>query len=157
VIKATITGVDVTVSGLQSVGVDVREAAYYAVVEALEKAFQASKALISADDHTLRALALLGHPYGYRHPAQIHDPDIIIHAQRGEYLAALRANPPVGLATSIIEGSIVNDSPLDRWLQEGTTKMRARPWMEYIVKEYGDDFAALIEARILSAIQENAA
>jgi hypothetical protein len=152
-ISATIEGVDLTISGLESVGVEVREAAYYAVVEALQKAFQACKDTISLGDHSLKELALMGHPYGFKHPAQIHDPDVDVHVQSGEYLASLKARPPIGMATAIIEGSIVNESPLDRWIQEGTDKMRARPWMQYIVDTYGEDFADLIQARILAAAQ----
>ena len=156
-ISATIEGVDIVVSGLDSVGVDAREAAYYGVIEALEKAFEACKTVLSADDHTLKALALLGHPYGFTNPAQIHDPDVIVHEQTGAYIAALRAVPPVGKATEIIEGTIVNDSPLDRWIQEGTSKMRERPWMQYIVDTFGADFADLIEARISAALEAAAA
>jgi hypothetical protein len=157
VITATIEGVDIAISGLEQVGVDAREAAYYAVIEALKVAFDASKTMLSADDHTLRALAELGHPYGFKHPAQIHDPDEIIHAQTGEYLRALRIIPPVGTSDAIIEGSIVNDSPLDRWLQEGTSKMRARPWMAKVVELFGDDIAELIEQRITAKIAAYAA
>jgi len=156
-IKATISGLDVTVSGLQSVGIDAREAAYYAVVEVLQKAFEACRDVISEGDHSLRDLALLKHPYGFTHPQEIHDPDVLVHVQSGEYRDALRAIPPVGQATSIIEGQIVNDSPLDRWIQEGTTKMRARPWMQYIVDTFGEHFADLIEARITEAIESKAA
>lgn len=156
VIKATIEGLDIAVSGLESVGVDAREAAYYGVVEALHKAFEACQHVLSESDHSLRDLALLGHPYSAAHPQEIHDPDILVHVQRGDYRAALRANPPIGQGEAIIEGSIVNDSPYDRWIQEGTTKMRERPWMEWIVENYGEDFAALIEARIFEAIERAA-
>lgn len=156
-IKADITGLDITISGLETVGVDVREAAYYAVVEALQKAFEACRDVISEGDHSLRDLALLGHPYGFTNPQEIHDPDVLVHVQSGEYRDALRATPPVGTGEAIIEGSISNDSRLDRWIQEGTTKMRGRPWMEWIVQHYGQDFADLIEARITSAIAAAAA
>lgn len=151
-ISATIDGLDVVVSGLESVGVDAREAAYYAVVEALQKAFEACRSVVSEGDHSLRDLAELGHPYGFKHPQQIHDPDVEVHVQSGAYREALRAISPIGTGEAIIEGSIVNDSPLDRWIQEGTTKMRARPWMEWIVQHYGADLADLIEARITEAI-----
>ena len=156
-ISGTIEGVDVTLSGLDAVGVAAREAAYYAIVEVLQKAFEACRDIISEGDHSLRALALMGNPYGFKHPQQIHDPDVEVHVQSGEYRDALRAISPVGFAGSIVEGKIVNDSPLDRWIQEGTSKMRARPWMQYIVDTYGDDYAALIEARITEAIKADAA
>lgn len=156
-IRGTIEGIDVTIAGLEQVGLEVREAAFYAVIEALQHAFEICKDTIGVGDHTLRQLAEMGHPYGHKHPAQIHDPDVLVHVQSGEYLAHLKANPPVGTSDAIIEGTILNDSPLDRWIQEGTTLMRARPWMDWIVQTYGDDLAALIEARIAEAISSIAA
>lgn len=177
--KSTIEGVDAVISGLESVGVDVREAAYYAIVEALQKAFEACHALLSETDHSLRDLALMGHPYSAAHPQAIHDPDVIVHMQDGtvqkletsdnrftsgirtehmltHYRDSLRAVPPVGTGEAIIEGKIVNDSPLDRWIQEGTSKMRERPWMQYVVDTFGSDLADLIEARIVAAIERAA-
>lgn len=155
--RSTVEGVDVTISGLDAVGVDAREAAYYAVVEVLKIAFDACRDTISEGDHSLKDLALLGHPYGFTHPAEIHDPDVLVHVQSGAYRDALKAKPPVGTSSAIIEGTITNDSPLDRWIQEGTDKMRARPWMEFIVQKFGEEWAALIEARILDSLQKHAA
>lgn len=152
---STIEGVDVTISGLDAYGLEAREAAYYAIVEVLQKAFEACKDIISEGDHSLRELALMGHPYGFKHPAEIHDPDVIVHVQSGAYRDALKAIPPVGAAGAIIEGQIVNESPLDRWIQEGTSHMRARPWMQYIVDTYGDDFATLIQLRIEDALRSD--
>jgi hypothetical protein len=108
--------------------------------------------MLSETDHTLRELALMGHPYGFTHPQQIHDPDEIIHRQSGAYLGGLRANPPVSVTGTVLEGSITNDDPKDRWLQMGSSKMRSRPWMQWIVDNHGEEFAALIEARINAAI-----
>lgn len=161
-IRATIENLDIVVHGLESVGPDVREAAYRGVVEALQKAFQVCQATITLQDHSLRSLALLGHPYGFKHPSEIHSPDVLIHAQSGAYAAALKATPPVGYGYDIIEGSIGIDptsglQELDRWLQEGTSKMRARPWMEWIVENYGGAFADLIIARIDEAVDRKAA
>lgn len=150
-IKATITGVDVVISGLDQFGVDVREAAYYGVIDAIKKAFEACRDVISEGDHTLKDLAMMQHPYGHAHPMQIHDPDVLVHVQSGAYRDALRAVPPVGAGGTVIGGQVVNDSPYDRFIQEGTLNMRARPWMEWIVKEYGQDFADLVIAHITQA------
>lgn len=158
-IKATIEGLDITISGLESVGPESREAAYFAIVEALQRAFEICKATISLSDHSLRELALMGHPYGFTHPQEIHKPDELVHIQSGNYIDALTAHPPTGLGYAIIEGTISMDGveELDRWIQEGTDKMRARPWMQYIVDTYGEDFADLIEARILDSMKGLAA
>ncbi len=153
-IRATIEGLDMTIFGLEQFNVDVREAAFYAVLEALQKAFEACKTVIGADDHSLRELALMGHPYGFTHPQQIHDPDVVVHIQSGEYEQALRAVSPRGAFGEIIEAQVVNDSHLDRWIQEGTTQMRARPWMAWITEHYGPEYTDLIMARITAAIEE---
>lgn len=152
-----VQGLDVVLEGLDQFGVDVHEAAYYAVVEVLQKAYRACYDLLSEHDHTLADLMHLGGPYGFTHPAQIHDPDVEVHVQSGEYRAALRAVPPIGLSEAIMEGRIdLGDDPrvqqLDRWIQDGTLKMRARPWMEWIMQTYGEDFATLLEARLTEAI-----
>lgn len=156
-ITARIEGLDLTITGLQRFGLDVREAAFYALIEALQKAFEACRDMINPTDHTLRQLAEMGHPYGFTHPEVIHEPDELVHRQSGAYMDALRAVSPRGSGDSIIEGTIdMGDDPtiqdLDRWIQDGTTMMRARPWMAWIMQHYGDDFADLIEARITAAI-----
>lgn len=152
-IRATVEGLDVTLFGLEKFGTDVREAAFYAVLEVLEEAFTACKTVISADDHSLRELAMMGHPYGFTHPQQIHDPDVVVHIQSGDYAKALRKISPRGAFGYIIDGQIVNDSELDRWIQEGTTKMRARPWMEWITTHYGQAYADIIVARVTAAVR----
>lgn len=152
--KAEVKGLDVVVSGLDQVNVDVREAAFYAVVEVLQKAFQACQHLLSESDHTLRDLALMGHPYSASHGWQIHDPDVLVHVQSGEYRDALKADPPRAAFGDIMEGRVYNASELDEFIQLGTMHMRARPWMQYIIDHVGNDFADLLEARIQQAISK---
>ena len=156
-IKGTIENLDVVISGLDGFGLDVREAAFYGILEAIDLAFVACQHVLSEGDHTLRELAQLGHPYGFAHPQEIHSPDILVHVQSGEYRDSLRKISPRGAGGEIFEGRIVSDSDKDRWIQEGTVHMRARPWMEWIVQNYGNDYADLIEARINAAIGKHAA
>ena len=156
-IKGTIEGLDIVVGGLEDASLEIREAAFQGVLLALNMAFDACKTVISADDHSLRELALMGHPYGFTHPKLIHEPDVIVHIQSGDYLAHLQRTSPKGANGQIIEGEVFNDSPLDRWIQEGTSRMRARPWMQWIVDHYGEDFADAIEARINAAMRGRAA
>lgn len=152
-LKGTIEGLDVVVQGLDDASLDVREAAFQGVLLAMNAAFKACETMLSASDHSLRQLAMMGHPYGFAHPQEIHDPDVLVHLQSGEYRRNLRRISPQGAFGDIVEGQIVNDSRLDRWIQEGTSKMRARPWMQWIVEHYGDDFADIIEARIAKALR----
>lgn len=158
-ISATLEGLDVVVSGLESFGPRVQEAAYVGVVQALKVAYEASKAMISADDHTQKELDAMGNPYGFTHPQVIHDPDEVVHRQSGDYVDALTATPPTGVFGSILEGRVdMSGDPemqqLDRWIQEGTTLMRPRPWMEKIVELYGDDIANIVQQSIDDAVTE---
>jgi hypothetical protein len=148
-----LSGIDMTIRGLDRAALSVREGAYQGVLEALNRAYVACYHLLSEQDHSLIALAKLGHPYGFTHPQVIEDPDVTIHVQSGEYRAALRKVSPAGRRGDIIGGKIVNDSPLDRWLQDGTTKMRGRPYMRWIVENFGDDMAELIRERALAGLR----
>lgn len=151
-----VEGLDVIVSGLDEASLDVREAAFQGVLLAMNAAFKACVQMLSPEDHTLRELALMGHPYGFTHPQEIHDPDELVHLQSGKYRDALRKISPRGSFGEIVEGEInIDDSQaeLDRWIQEGSSKMRARPWMQWVVDQYGEDFADIIEARIQQSLQ----
>jgi hypothetical protein len=157
-VKATIEGLDIVVKGLEQQTLEVREGAFQGVLLAMNAAFKACETLITADDHSLRELARMGHPYGFTNPQEIHDPDVVIHMQSGKYAKALHRDSPRGAFGEIIEGRIdMSGDPkmaqLDRWLQEGTTLMRERPWMQWIVDHYGEDFAKIIEASIRRAIR----
>lgn len=152
-ITGSIEGLDVVVTGLEEASLEVREAAFQGVLLAMNAAFKACAQMISADDHSLKQLAELGHPYGFSRPALLHDPDVIVHVQSGDYLRGLKRTSPKGAQGDIIDGEIFNDSPLDAMIQNGTLRMRGRPWMAWIVQHYGNDFADIIEARILQAIK----
>lgn len=156
---AEIRGLNVVIDGLESFGLEVREAAFYAVIEAMQKAFEACKTVISAQDHTLKELALMGHPYSAAHGFPIHDPDVVVHMQSGRYESALKATSPQGAQGSIIEGRIdMSGDPemqeLDEMIQGGTLRMREREWMKWIMDNYGQDYADLIEARITDAVRQ---
>jgi hypothetical protein len=76
------------------------------------------------------------------------------------YLGALHVTKPVGTMTAIMEGkiSIEGDDAakeLDRWLQEGTTHMVARPWMEYVVKEYGIEILDAMNLAIMAGMKRD--
>ena len=158
-ITGSIEGLDVVISGLDDAELEVREAAFRGVLLALDAAFAACATMLSPADHTLRQLAELGHPYSVSHGEVIHDPDVLVHLQSGAYRDALRKVSPQGRFGEIIGGSIRIDetlADLDRWVQEGTTTMRARPWMEWVVEHYGNDFADLIEASVNAAFRSAA-
>jgi hypothetical protein len=163
------------VDDLENAALSVRQAAFQGVLRALNAAFKACATMLSPNDHTLRDLALLGHPYSKTTaidylfnsrrwkinrgktygPQQLHDPDELVHYQSGKYRDALRKITPVGQFGWIIEGRIEIDSSmeeLDQWIQDGTVKMRGRPWMKWIVEHYGEEFMAIIEASIGSTL-----
>lgn len=156
-LKVTLSGLDVVIGGLEQAPLDIREAAFQGVLLALNLAFEACKQVISADDHSLRELALMGHPYGYTHAQIIHDPDVTVHIQSGDYVSHLRRDTPRGSFGAIIAGQVYNDSDLDRYIQEGTSRMRKRPWMQWVSDHFGQEMADVIEAKITEAVQKLAA
>ncbi|MDB5042169.1 MAG: hypothetical protein JWN27_2895 [Candidatus Eremiobacteraeota bacterium] len=155
--KGTIENLDVVIQGLDNAPIEIREAAFQGILIALNAAFKACATMLSPTDHTLKELALMGHPYSASHGFSVHTPDQLVHQQSGAYAAALEKVSPQGSFGDIIEGRIqIGEAmaELDRFIQEGTTHMRERPWMEYIVKVYGQDFADVVEARIQQTIEK---
>jgi|GEM_PF-5024047 len=159
-IRTEIRGAEVVVDGLQNVSNGVRKAALLGVIEALQIAHAHCREIISADDHSLKDLADMGHPYSARNPRTIHEPDETVHRQSGEYLDALRVQKPVSYADgAIVEGTVGIDpdnadmTQLDRWIQTGTTRMRARAWAERVKIDHADEIVAPIEERISAAIE----
>jgi hypothetical protein len=162
-IEAEIRGVDITVTGLENATNGVMKAAFLGVLNAIVKAEKDSREMISASDHSLQQLAKMGHPYGFKHPAQIHDPDEIIHIQSGRYEKALKAQKPRSYADrEIIEGrvGIMGDAAmetLDQRLQLGTSKMRARNWSQYVVDHHGEEYGQIVEDAIAAKMEEEGA
>jgi hypothetical protein len=159
-IKGSVEGIEVVLADLDNAALEVRQAAFQGVLLALNAAFKACATVLSPADHTLKQLAEMGHPYSAAHGHAVHNPDVLVHLQSGKYRDALKKISPQGRFGQIIEGSIVIDetlADLDRWVQEGTTKMRARPWMQWVVDHYGDDFARIIEASVSAALRGHAA
>ncbi len=158
-ISATVTGIDMTISGLENASNAVMKSAFLGVIVALVKAEGDCREIISATDHSLKALAEMGHPYGFKHPQQIHDPDETVHIQSGRYAAALKVTKPASYADrQIVEGrvGIMGDNEmeaLDRLIQLGTSRMRARAWTEYIVEHHGDEYADIVAQAITSAAE----
>jgi hypothetical protein len=160
---STIDGVDIVVGGLQNTTNSVMKAAMLGVIKALAEAYKDANELISATDHSLKDLAKMGHPYGFKHPQEIHDPDVIVHIQSGRYEKALMVQKPSSYADrTIIEGKvgIMGDAEmevLDQRLQLGTSKMRARPWTQHVVDENGEKYAEIVSDRIEEAFEAESA
>jgi len=147
----------VNLNGIKGWSVATKVAAFAGVVYVLTGMVKpAAERAINLSDHTLKDLADMGHPYSAAHGFQIHEPDELVHAQSGEYLHGIEVTPPVGLPGAIIEGSLENTDPKDRWIQEGTLKMRPRPWMEAIVRLFGADWGAMLQAKILDVFNREA-
>jgi hypothetical protein len=157
-VSGTITGLDLAITGLEDDSLAIRQAAFRGVLLALNKLYQACEQMLSPNDHTLIELALMGHPYSAAHGQAIHVPDELVHLQSGQYRAALKRESPSGAGGAIIGGSIYigdEQADIDRWIQEGTTLMRARPWMQWVVDRFGQDAADLIVAMVDQAIRDN--
>ena len=170
---AYLENVTIVVTGLESLGNKAKQYAFQGVIEGQKIAFAASIKKISVQEYSLADLAMMGHPYGAesgpftrhaktgrqegaaRGPIPFADPDIIEVQGEGGYRDALKAMPPVGLPGEIVEGTIQIDPAnpemvlLDRWLQEGTVKMVARPWMEDVVRDEGERIVEAIRKGIM--------
>jgi hypothetical protein len=155
--------VTVTIKGLEaatefsSLPTRAKAACFAGVVNALALGLKEARVIVSADDHTLKELAKLGHPYSKEHPQTIHIPDETVHTRRGELLDGLIVNAPSGQAAGIVEGSITNTAqPLDRWIQSGTVRMRPRPYMDRVALDHGDEMADLVVEAIDAALAKPA-
>lgn len=159
-IEAEITGLDLTVRGLRDFPARAKAYAFSAVLDGLKIARDEAAKLISASDHSLKELAEMGHPYAAAHPAPPHS-DPIVHVQTGAYLAALTVTPPVGYDNDIVEGkvSIEGDEDmkrLDRWIQEGTLKMVARPYFAKVIETAGPDISKRMQMMLKRALDRDA-
>lgn len=155
-ISGEVRGAEVVVNGI--VGLDKRTvlASYKGVMAALRIGNAASREIISLGDHTLEDLRKLGHPYATRDPRNPHDPPESVHRQRGDYLRALTVTEPHGRSTAIAEGKISIEGDMkqrDRWIQEGTRKMIARPWMRWVMRTQGEAMRAAIIQTILAEMR----
>ena len=104
-------------------------------------AFDACQQLLSIGDHDQPALNRLKNPYASKYGSSglnLHDPNVAIHTQSGDYLSGLRKTAPIANASGAT-AYVLNDDPKDEWLQIGTEVMIARPYMDYVVTTYGDD------------------
>ncbi len=153
-VSGELLGVDVVVRGLAQLDVRARYAAYAGVVQALQIAEKASRDIISLGDHSLKDLAKMGHPYAVRDPHNPHSPGESVHTQRGDYLRALTVTRPQGNVQGIVEGKVSIEGDMkerDRWIQQGTKKMIARPWMAYVVRENREAMRDAILAAVEAA------
>lgn len=107
-------------------------AAQFAVGIMANKAKEFCAELLSEDDHSLQDLARMGHPYAVRRPANPHDPPETVHQQTGALLAGLTATPPRGNAQGVTAKVFNREKELDGWIQRGTSKMIARPYMRRV-------------------------
>jgi hypothetical protein len=136
---------DFTITFPESWKKRVKVAAQFAVGAMAKKAEAYCRAAISLDDHTLRDLARLDHPYAQRHGPnglELHDPNEQIHTHRGVLLRGLTSTPPSGTASGVKARVYNRETQLDRWIQAGTSKMIARPYMAMVRRVYGAQIVA---------------
>ena len=151
-----VIGADLVINGIRDMSLGVQKAAMVGVINGLQVAHARADAIISADDHSLKDLAAMGHPYSKREPQVIHTPDETVHEQSGDYERALRVEKPVSYADgAIVEGEVHiagDEQQLDEWIQEGTSRMRARAWADRVMIDHGEEIAAAVEGPIQAAL-----
>jgi len=135
---------------------DTKLAAQFAVGAMVQTAKACCEELLSARDHTPADLAAMGHPYAQRAPNNPHDPPEVVHAQSGELVSGLRATAPTG-SSGGVSARVVNDDPIDPWVQIGTETMIGRAYMARVQRDHATEIIAAGErefARHLPSAEE---
>lgn len=117
-----------TAAKLQRLERTVRTEATRFAHRAQDMLFETAGTLIGLEDHSLRDLADLGHPYARRWAKDTLHPDYLVHIQSNTLRSSLKKSAVVE-AGGVIMAWVHNDAYYDLWLQLGTYKMRPRPYM----------------------------
>ncbi|MEI6297404.1 MAG: hypothetical protein WCO84_07255 [bacterium] len=132
-----------------------------ALVEAqhlLEKTVKAKAGLV--DEHTLKVLADMGHPYGIgpgkkgkpRQPAP--HPDEFVHIQSGTLNAAIKSSVTFTETRAILQcGVDENEVPYIRWLIYGSSVMRPRDFLGHAWLDCRDKIRKMVQYGISSMIR----
>ena len=134
------------------------EAARVGLFNAAKATESRLKSNISLDDHNAEDLALLGHPYGFKHPSQIHDPDWLVHTKpsspssdvvyedTGKPLFSDQTGRMLSAVRIVMEGDDryaigVDPAQVPYLIDviEGTSKMRARNFPQGTLAQLKDE------------------
>jgi hypothetical protein len=136
-----VRGAEQIVEFLQGMSREAKIAATFAVGAMAETAKRKCQKTIGLTDHSLADLAKLDHPYAKRHGPEgsgLHEPYEAVHVQDGDLYNGLNVEAPVATAQGA-QSAVRNSDPKDPWIQYGTTKMIARPYMDYVRTTYADE------------------
>jgi hypothetical protein len=116
-------------------------AATFAVGAMAKQAEARCRQMLSLDDHSQKDLDKLKNPYAAKYGPNglgLHDPNEQVHTQSGALLDGLRADAPIATASGA-RAAVTNSDPMDTWIQLGTSKMIARPYMNYVRNTYAEE------------------
>jgi len=119
----------------------VREAVLLGLKEVAEEYKKRVIANISLDDHTLKELRKLGHPYAVGKPeGTLHGDDRLVHVQEGKLKRSIRANPVEETTSRRFSVFVSSADPKLPYLIYGTTVMRPRRFHEKAYQEIKERF-----------------
>lgn len=135
----SITGTQLLIQDLRKLGAEFDMQLKLNVKAATLKVFHRVKKNINLNDHTIKQLAAMGHPYSAVNPQQIHTPEYLVHKQTGELRRAVE-HGVIQEGDETIGFVRVNEdkAPYARWVVMGTTKMVGRDFLSGTMDELRD-------------------
>jgi len=105
---------------------------------------------ISLTDHSLKELKRLGYPYAKREPKKIHEPDWLVHKQKGDLVRSLgvfiRKTPRKFSAKVGCDETI---APHVAWIVHGTSKMVGRDFIRGSFEQVKDEIRETMRKTIV--------
>jgi len=120
--------------------------------ESAQLLYEKRRENISLTDHSLRDLRRLGYPYSRVRPKKIHDPEWLVHVQKGQLLDSLkevtkvtpmRFTPKVGCDEEV--------APHVQCIVMGTSKMVSRDFIRGSFEEVQDEIKEIVRKNLVGA------
>lgn len=131
--------------------IGVKKAAKSAIKAAGKVLLERMQENASLTDHTLKDLALAGHPYSQNSSREIHTPNFLVHRQSGDLLDAIEVNQINQFRIQVgVDESVAPHAP---YVIFGTSKMVPRDFVTGSLMEVEDEISDIFEKSINEGIK----